>query len=243
MPQILAPRKRITEHYWFQGKWTIYEVEDITIETLNEDPKWLGADNKSVLSHIRQIVRKLKSASRVATGEAGEDLNAHCGIILHSDGKFYHFNPTVPEHVGRLIGISTGEYENGEIATVTLPYSVHSGAGLSLTSGTKYYLTTGGVLTATPPAGHTCRAGYGLDAASLYISLYDEAIDSSRLQPIEQLFSNVSTVAVTHNLGRPVMVQVVGTDNKEIICEVDVSSNNIARANFDTLLSGKIIIF
>jgi hypothetical protein len=77
-PRVLREKtKYFDEDIHLGGDNKLLEAEDVEIATLNEESVWLGATNKSILSHIRKLVTKLKGyadsglATTGATGPTG----------------------------------------------------------------------------------------------------------------------------------------------------------------------------
>lgn len=72
-------QKKPSEDYNYEGKYDIKEVRDIEITTLNEEYSWLAATNKSVLSHIRKLVLKVKDLGAGYTGMGATGLTGATG--------------------------------------------------------------------------------------------------------------------------------------------------------------------
>jgi hypothetical protein len=57
----MTTEKKHGQNLHMEGKYKIKDAVDLQIDTLNEDPTWLGATKKSVLEHIRKLVIKSRS--------------------------------------------------------------------------------------------------------------------------------------------------------------------------------------
>jgi hypothetical protein len=76
--------KTITDDLSFQKIHSVKDLKDSFIDKLNEEPVWLGATAKSTLSHIRQIVIKLKALEVGNYVEADPIFTAHVAFGITS---------------------------------------------------------------------------------------------------------------------------------------------------------------
>ena len=128
---------------------TPYYIRHIDTNTTEPtDGLWLdkvGEDTARRIS-VNDFVNSITYQS--ITLIAGESIVSDRAVVVDS-GSVFHFDTTNSTYYGRSVGVSKNSANIGE--TVEVIVSGYYNSGLSLTEGQKYYATSTGALSTTPP--------------------------------------------------------------------------------------------
>lgn len=102
---------------------------------------------------------------------AGEALSGHRAIVLDASGEAFYADQTVPNHIGRMAGITIGAAALGAGVTI-MNNGLLTEPSWSWTPFAPIFLGTAGGLTQVPPTtGFLQMIGGALSATSMYVNL------------------------------------------------------------------------
>ena len=122
------------------------------------------------------VATPLNSLSNIMAAVAGENISGGKAVIVYTDGLVYVYDISNEAHYGLSVGIAKTAATTGGAIDVFMN-GIATEAGSGWVAGKKYYVSSTGVLTDTPPVtGLSKLVGVGTKTDSILITNIFEVI-------------------------------------------------------------------